>query len=142
MNDLKSWLKDTHIEKRLSIIKTDEAEQYRNALLRYVNHYQRVHPFDILEEVWLYAQLKLESGHLDFSDIPENILENIEIGCYEYCISLNEVSFAYKIVTQIPSLTPSDIERVINHMLEAFSCNYPEKEFFSRELNNFAEILS
>lgn len=142
MNDLKSWLKDTHIVKRLSIIKTGEAEQYRNALLQYVNHYQRVHPFDILEEVWLYVQLKLESGHLDFSDIPENILENIEIGCYEYCISLNEVSLAYKIVTQIPSLTPSDIERVINHMLEAFSCNYTEEEFLSRELNNFAEILS
>ncbi|WP_426577032.1 hypothetical protein ACP179_22830 [Xenorhabdus stockiae] len=86
-------------------------------------------------------QKKSETGDMDFTTVPSEIIDAIEIGCYEYCMSLNEVSTAYKILIKQQLLTSTDIKSLINHMLEAFSCNFTEDEFFNQEIQRLNSVF-
>ncbi|MCP9266845.1 hypothetical protein M5U04_01710 [Xenorhabdus sp. XENO-1] len=138
---MKSWIQDTELADHINLIGNNNAEYYRKALIDYVNQYQDNFPSGFLEEVWLYMQIKSEAGDMDFTAVPDEIIEAIEIGYYEYCISLNEVSAAYKILVKPQPLTNTDIKSFANHMLEAFSCNFTEDEFFNQEIQRLFSIL-
>ncbi|MDP0612560.1 hypothetical protein Q8G10_26810, partial [Klebsiella pneumoniae] len=84
----------------MNSISEEEAEQYRRKLITYVNLYQEEHSFDILEDVFTYMQLKLEEDDLDFTTLPQQISDAIQVGYYEYCLSLNKISAAYKIISK------------------------------------------
>ncbi|EOD6329672.1 hypothetical protein ACJZVJ_003491 [Providencia stuartii] len=139
---LKSWIENSELLALINSISEGEAEQYRRKLITYVNRYQEEHSFDILEDVFTYMQLKLEEDDLDFTTLLQQIRDAIQVGYYEYCLSLNEISAAYKIISKPTPLTRLDIKSFINHILEAFSCNYPKEEFLDRELNYLTELLS
>ncbi|WP_228864958.1 hypothetical protein [Xenorhabdus sp. PB30.3] len=85
---MKSWIQGTELSEYIDLIGNNNAEYYRKVLLDYVNQYQDNFPFDLLEEVCLYMQRKSETGDMDFSTVPSEIIDAIEIGCYEYCMSL------------------------------------------------------
>jgi hypothetical protein len=138
---MKSWIQDTELAEHIDLIGDDDAEYYRKTLIDYVNQYQDNCPSDFLEEVWLYMKVKSETDDMNFTNTPDEIIEAIEIGCYEYCISLNEVSAAYKILVKPQPLTSTDIKSFANHMIEAFSCNFTEDEFFNQEIQRLFSIL-
>ncbi|PHM36648.1 hypothetical protein Xmau_04186 [Xenorhabdus mauleonii] len=138
---MKSWTQGTALSEHIDLIEDSEAEGYRKALIDYVNQYQDELPSEFLEGVWLYMKIKSETGDMDFTTVPDEIIEAIEIGCYEYCISLNEVSEAYKILVKPQPLNSADITSFANHMLEAFSCNFAEDEFFHQEIQRLKNIL-
>ncbi|PHM29436.1 hypothetical protein [Xenorhabdus innexi] len=139
---MKSWIQGSEIDEHIDLIGDDNAEYYRKALIDYVNQYQDECPSDYLEEVWLYMQIKSETGDMDFTAVPDEIIEAIEIGRYEYCFSLNEIASAYKILVKPQPITCTDIKSFANHMLEAFSCYLPEDAFFNQEIQRLKGILA
>lgn len=139
---MKSWIENSQVLAQINAINDIQAEQYRRKLIQYVNQYQEVYSFDILEDVQAYMQLKLDADDLDFSTVPSEITQAITEGYYEYCISLNEISAAYKIVTKATPLTHSDLIQFVNHLLEAYSCNYPEEQFLAPRLAEFANLFA
>ncbi|PHM55876.1 hypothetical protein [Xenorhabdus sp. KK7.4] len=138
---MKSWIQGTVVAEHIDLIGDGDAEYYRKTFIDYVNQYQDNFPSDFLEEVWLYMQIKSEAGDMNFATVPDEIIEAIEIGRYEYGISLNAVSAAYKILVKPQRLTRSDIKSLINHMLEAFSCHFTEDQFFNQEIQRIKNIL-
>ncbi|HGN1707441.1 TPA: hypothetical protein ACKRTE_003354 [Providencia rettgeri] len=142
MENARSWINNSQVLTLINSMDENQAEQYRGKLIGYVNQYQETYPFDILDDVQAYMQLKLEADDLDFRSIPQEITQAIEDGCYEYCWSLNEISAAYKIVSKAESLTCSDLMRFSNHLLEAYSCNYDEEEFLVPKLIELANLFN
>ncbi|HEM7509698.1 TPA: hypothetical protein U2J54_002716 [Providencia rettgeri] len=138
---MKSWVENSQLVELINTLDDFQAEQYRKKLICYVNQYQEIYPFDILDDVQAYLQLKLEADDLDFTYIPQEITQAIETGYYEYCISLNEISAAYKIVTKVTPLTLLDLIQFANHLLEAYSCNYSEEEFLAPKLTELVCLL-
>ncbi|WP_369308444.1 hypothetical protein [Providencia rettgeri] len=139
---MKSWIENSQALALINAMDDIQAEQYRRKLICYVNQYQETYSFDILDDVQAYMQLKLAADDLDFSTIPDEITQAIIEGYYEYCISLNEISAAYQIVTKATPLTRLDLIEFVNHILEAFSCNYAEEEFLAPKLAEFADLFA
>ncbi|GAB1438694.1 hypothetical protein MASR2M36_14470 [Providencia sp.] len=141
MEKTRSWVDNSQVLTQINSMEESQAEQYRGKLIGYVNQYQETYPFDILEDVQAYMQLKLEADDLDFHSVPQEITQAIEVGYYEYCCSLNEISAAYKIVSKAEALTRSDLISFSNHLLEAYSCNYNEDEFLAPKLAELATLI-
>ncbi|WP_273839536.1 hypothetical protein [Providencia rettgeri] len=139
---MKSWIENSQALTLINTMDEAQTEQCRGKLIRYINQYQEDYPFDILDDVQAYMQLKLDADDLDFNTIPDEIKQALTEGYYEYCISLNEISAAYMIVTQSTPLTRLDLIQFTNHLLEAYSCNYPEDEFLMPKLAEFADLLT
>lgn len=139
---MKSWIENSQALTLINTMDEAQTEQCRGKLIRYINQYQEDYPFDILDDVQAYMQLKLDADDLDFNTIPDEIKQALTEGYYEYCISLNEISAAYMIVTQPTPLTRLDLIQFTNHLLEAYSCNYPEDEFLVPKLAEFADLLT
>ncbi|MEQ4676497.1 hypothetical protein ABN063_18205 [Providencia vermicola] len=139
---MKSWIENSQVLALINTMDDIQAEQFRRKLICYVNQYQEVYPFDILDDVQAYMQLKLEANDLNFNTVPDEIKQAITEGYYEYCISLNEISAAYMIVTKATPLTRLDLIQFVNHLLEAYSCNYSEEEFLVSKLAEFANLLT
>lgn len=137
-----SWIENSQALTLINTMDEAQTEQCRGKLIRYINQYQEDYPFDILDDVQAYMQLKLDADDLDFNTIPDEIKQALTEGYYEYCISLNEISAAYMIVTQPTPLTRLDLIQFTNHLLEAYSCNYPEDEFLVPKLAEFADLLT
>ena len=137
-----SWIENSQALTLINTMDEAQTEQCRGKLIRYLNQYQEDYPFDILDDVQAYMQLKLDADDLDFNTIPDEIKQALTEGYYEYCISLNEISAAYMIVTQPTPLTRLDLIQFTNHLLEAYSCNYPEDEFLVPKLAEFADLLT
>lgn len=137
-----SWIENSQALTLINTMDEAQTEQCRGKLIRYLNQYQEDYPFDILDGVQAYMQLKLDADDLDFNTIPDEIKLALTEGYYEYCISLNEISAAYMIVTQPTPLTRLDLIQFTNHLLEAYSCNYPEDEFLVPKLAEFADLLT
>ncbi|MDR2224666.1 hypothetical protein [Providencia rettgeri] len=137
-----SWIENSQALTLINTMDEAQTEQCRGKLIRYINQYQEDYPFDILDDVQAYMQLKLDTDDLDFNTIPDEIKQAITEGYYEYCISLNEISAAYMIVTKSTPLTRLDLIQFVNHLLEAYSCNYPEDEFLVPRLAEFADLLT
>ncbi|MEQ5113628.1 hypothetical protein [Providencia vermicola] len=139
---MKSWIENSQVLALINTISDIQAEQFRRKLICYVNQYQEVYPFDILDDVQAYMQIKLEADDLNFNTVPDEIKQALTEGYYEYCISLNEISAAYMIVTKSTPLTRLDLIQFTNHLLEAYSCNYPENEFLVPKLAEFADLFT
>lgn len=137
-----SWIENSQALTLINTMDEAQTEQCRGKLIRYINQYQEDYPFDILDDVQAYMQLKLDADDLDFNTIPDEIKQALTEGYYEYCISLNEISAAYMIVTQPTPLTRLDLIQFTNHLLEAYPCNYPEDEFLVPKLAEFADLLT
>nr|ELR5233125.1 hypothetical protein [Providencia rettgeri] len=139
---MKSWIENSRALTLINTMDEAQTEQCRGKLIHYINQYQENYPFDILDDVQTYMQLKLDANDLNFNVIPDEIKQAITEGYYEYCISLNEISAAYMIVTKSTPLTRLDLIQFTNHLLEAYSCNYPENEFLVPRLAEFVDLFA
>ncbi|MGG4610603.1 hypothetical protein [Providencia sp. Me31A] len=142
MENTRSWIDNSQVLTLINSMDESQAEQYRGKLIDYVNQYQEIYPFDILDDVQAYMQLKLEADDLDFRSVPQEITQAIEDGYYEYCWSLNEISAAYKIVIKATPLTRSDLIDFSSHLLEAYFCNHDDEEFLASKLVELANLFN
>lgn len=105
----------------------------RKPLLKYALRYQDTYPFDLLTPVETYLDKILQQNEINIASIDQAIKDLIEIGRFEHHFSLIEISDALSILVNTENLNKGSVIQVINHILEAFSCNLEEKEFIESE---------
>jgi len=127
-----NWIKNTKFEKKLianfSTIKQNDLFLF---LFKYCQEYHETYWFDRLDEVFYYLELTLNGEDVEsvLTNELTRIVEIIEGGMYEYCFSLNEISEALYLLVTKNNLTIEDSFKLINHVLQAYSCNEEQDVF-------------
>jgi len=80
-------------------------------------------------------------GDEDTAELPR-IKKDVEYGMGEYCFSLNEISEAIYRLLDDEELKYDCVIKIINHVLEAYSCNEQPEAFLEREGRYLHEIFS
>lgn len=118
---------------KINALQEESFSFLRKPLLKYALRYQDIYPFDLLTPVENYLNKILQQDELNINSIDQSIKDLIEVGRFEYSFSLNEISDALSILVNTENFTKECVILVINHILEAFSCNLDEKEFLESE---------
>jgi hypothetical protein len=139
---MKSWIANTKINARLGVSSPKpDGVKVRRILIEYCDRYQKIYPFEILEQPleFLKNDVNSDSKHGEMRSL-------LRVAAEEYCISLNEIADALLDLIDIPVLTTDQAKKIINHVFEAYSCNESPEDFIQREdaylCKNLFEITS
>ena len=139
---MKSWIANTKINALLGASSPKpDGVKVRRILIEYCDRYQKIYPFEILEQPldFLKNDVNSDSKHGDMRAL-------LRVAAEEYCISLNEIADALLDLIDIPVLTTDQAKKIINHVFEAYSCNESPEDFIQREdaylCKNLFEITS
>jgi hypothetical protein len=139
---MKSWIANTKINARLGVSSPKpDGVKVRRILIEYCDRYQKIYPFEILEQPleFLKNDVNSDSKHGEMRAL-------LRVAAEEYCISLNEIADALLDLIDIPVLTTDQAKKIINHVFEAYSCNESPEDFIQREdaylCKNLFEITS
>jgi hypothetical protein len=139
---MKSWIANTKINARLGVSSPKpDGVKVRRILIEYCDRYQKIYPFEILEQPleFLKNDVNSDSKHGEMRAL-------LRVAAEEYCISLNEIADALLDLIDIPVLTTDEAKKIINHVFEAYSCNESPEDFIQREdaylCKNLFEITS
>ncbi|MCD5978111.1 hypothetical protein K3169_10440 [Pseudomonas phytophila] len=126
---MKSWIANTKIDALLGASSQQfDGVKVRRTLIEYCDRYQKIYPFDILEE-----PLGFLKSNVNSDGQYKEMRALLRVAAEEYCISLNEIADALLDLIDIPILTTDQAKKVINHVFEAFSCNESPEDFIPRE---------
>ncbi|PPC79272.1 hypothetical protein C4K68_00780 [Pokkaliibacter plantistimulans] len=106
-------------------------------LIDYCQRYQDIYPFELLDRPLLFLRSSALSG-VTFRDVQDDLA----VAAGEYCSSLNEVAEALLVLTDTGVFGKAQAVKVINHILEAYSCNETVEEFLNREIAYLSGELS
>lgn len=122
----------------------DDFEAWRVPLLCYALRYQDRFPFAVLDGVEEYF-VYLEPQHkLNLATIDTAVLQDINVGRYEYSYSLNAIAQAFYLLLTTPRMDQATVVQVLNAIFEAFACNLDEADFLATEeayLLDFLPVL-
>lgn len=128
-----NWLEKTKVKQFLKeSFPKIRKDCLRKALFEYCKIYHEKYYFDILEGAFIYLQYQVEDS-IELNGELSVILENVAEGMGEYCLSLNEISSAIYHLLCPEEITFDKAVMIINHVLEAYSCNETAEDFIERE---------
>lgn len=137
-----NWIKGSDFEKDLkSIFKDLPDQKLRQILIKYYQSYQEDYCFDQLKNVFDYLELKELLDEQELKVQLSQAKKDIEDGMGEYFISLNEISTGLNRILDPKELSYKCIIMVLNHALEAHSCNESKEVFLKRELEVLSQLL-
>lgn len=139
-----NWLEEGEFKQLLEdAFSRIEQAQLRVFLFEYCKLYHEIYYFEILEKAFIYLQFQIE-GSLELLDELPTVLNEVEEGMWEYCFSLNEIASAVNLLLRPEPISLEQAFLILNHILEAYSCNEEPEDFLGREqqvlinlLNNF-----
>ena len=132
---LKEWLKNTEFETLLkSSIDLLDDDTLRTFLFRYCESYHEIYPFEMLEDVFDYLRstIIIDKSPDLLPMLPE-IKAAVADATHEYGFSLCEVAEAVNRFLDNNPITFSCAMELLNHIIEAHSCNESPEIFFNRE---------
>ena len=97
-------------------------------LIEYCDRYQKIYPFEILEE-----PLNFMISNVNSDGKYREVRALLRIAAEEYCISLNEIAEALLDLLDMHVLSTDQAKKIINHLFEAFSCSEKPEDFIPRE---------
>ncbi|KRP45439.1 hypothetical protein TU73_13650 [Pseudomonas libanensis] len=134
---MKSWIANTKINALLGASSQEfDGVKVRRALIEYCDRYQRMYPFEILEE-----PLGFLKNNINSDGRSREVRTLLRIAADEYCISLNEIADALLDLIDIRVVTTDQAKKIINHVFEAFSCNENPEDFIPREDAYLCKVL-
>lgn len=134
---MKCWLANTKIDALLEDnAKKIDGVKLRMDLVDYCGKYQKIYPFEILEEPIEFLEQNVNS-----EGKYKEVRALLSIAAEEYCISLNEMADALLVLIETTTLTTDQAKKIINHVFEAFSCNESPEDFLPREDTYLCETL-
>lgn len=139
---MENFVAGTQIGQIISSYKLENFEHLRQPLIQYAIRYQRNYPFDVLEQVADDLENLITKSSFSIDQIQPEILEMIEIGQGEYCLSLNEISEAFAKLTKTRILTKDIILLILKHIFTAYSYNHSVDEFLSKEDNFLQKLIN
>jgi len=118
-------------------------EQLRLLLWEYLRHFFGVFPGigDELDEVMLYVQVCREEGANSVRDELPRIREEINRCSWEYYESLNEAADAIGCLIEDAPLSVDNVISSIEHIWNAFMCNFHPNEFVADEDNEICTLV-
>ncbi|RON43371.1 hypothetical protein BK666_20005 [Pseudomonas frederiksbergensis] len=126
---MKSWIANTKINALLGASSQKfDGVKVRRTLIEYCDSYQKIYPFEILEE-----PLEFLKNNVNSDGKSREMRALLRVAAEEYCISLNEIADALLDLIDIRVLTTDQAKKIINHVFEAFSCNESPEDFIPRE---------
>lgn len=126
---MKSWIADTKVNALLVAgFQQFDGVKVRRTLIEYCDRYQKIYPFEILEE-----PLEFLKNDVNSDGKYREVRALLRVAAEEYCISLNEMADALLDLIDTRVLTTDQAKKIINHVFEAFSCNESPEDFIPRE---------
>ncbi|AZE55572.1 hypothetical protein C4K03_3419 [Pseudomonas synxantha] len=126
---MKNWISNTKINALLEAgSQKFDGVKVKRDLIEYCDRYQKIYPFEILEE-----PLNFLINNVSSDDKYREMHALLRIAAEEYCISLNEISEALLDLIDTRVLATDQAKKIINHLFEAFSCNEKPEDFIPRE---------
>lgn len=126
---MKNWIAGTKVNALLEANSQKiDGVKVRRTLIDYCGRYQKIYPFEILEDPLEFLTNKV---HPDSKYREMRAL--LSIAAEEYCFSLNEIADALLDLIDTRVLTTDQAKKIINHVFEAFSCNESPEHFLPRE---------
>ena len=126
---MKNWISNTKINALLEVGSQEfDGVKVKRALIEYCDRYQKIYPFEILEE-----PLNFLISNVNSDDKYREVRAVLRIAAEEYCISLNEIAEALLDLIDTRILSADQAKKIITHLFEAFSCNEKPEDFIPRE---------
>ncbi|MBV4483360.1 hypothetical protein [Pseudomonas khavaziana] len=126
---MKNWISNTKINALLEAgFQESDGVKVKRDLIEYCDRYQKIYPFEILEE-----PLKFLINNVSSDGKYWEMRALLRIAAEEYCISLNEIAEALLDLIDTRILSTDQAKKIINHLFEAFSCNEKPEDFIPRE---------
>lgn len=140
----KNWTAKTKFETLLNEIYNSEYEyKWRYLIFKYCSRYQEEYYFDCLENAFAFLEEEFENKNVRtlLSKELEEIQIEVTYAMGEYCFSLNEIAEVINRLLDTAPLSKEDIQKMINHIWEAYSCNLKPELFVQREDDVLTQLV-
>lgn len=142
---IKNWIAGTQIEELLIGLYTIQDEpKWRHLVFEYCVYYQEVYYFDCLEEAFDLLKEEFEGGNMRelFGEEFRRIKKEVSYAMNEYCFSLMEIGTVVHRLLDKEPLSSVEIQQMLNHVWEAYSCNLDPSLFEKREENVLIQLIN
>jgi len=141
----KNWTAKTKFEALLNEVYDSQYEyKWRYLIFKYCSRYQKEYYFNCLENAFVFLEEEFEDHNVRQLLIKE--LKEIEIevthAMGEYCFSLNEIAEVINRLLNREPLSKEEIQKMINHIWEAYSCNLKPVLFVNREDEILTQLIT
>ncbi|BDS10860.1 TBP-associated factor 9 domain-containing protein [Aureispira anguillae] len=141
---IKNWIAKTDFEQLLATLyRSQNAPQWRILLFKYAYRYQDTYPFDCLEDAFAFLEEELKGNNIRvlLTEELEEIQTAVSYAMGEYCFSLTEIAAVVNRLLNTEPLSQSEIQTMINHIWEAYSCNLNPSQFIEREDHILTQLV-
>jgi hypothetical protein len=140
----KNWTTKTKFETLLNKVYDSQCEyKWRYLIFKYCSRYQEEYYFDCLENAFVFLEEEFEDYNVRKLLVKE--LEEIKIevthAMGEYCFSLNGIAEVINRLLNTEPLSKEEIQKMINHIWEAYSCNLEPALFVNREDEVLTQLI-
>ncbi|MBL4650539.1 MAG: hypothetical protein JKY03_12480 [Aureispira sp.] len=140
----KNWTDKTRFEALLNeLYNSKEEPKWRYLVFQYVSRYQEEYYFDCLENTFVFLEEEFKDNKVRelFQAELEELQEEVTDARGEYCLSLNEIAEVVNRLLNTEPLAKNDVQQMINHIWEAYSCNLKPVLFVNREDQVLSQLV-
>jgi hypothetical protein len=140
----KNWTEKTKFEALLNErYSSKEEPKWRYLVFQYVSRYQEEYYFDCLENAFVFLEEEFKDHRV--RELLETELKELQQEVIhargEYCFSLNEIAEVVNRLLNTEPLAKNDVQQMINHVWEAYSCNLKPALFVDREDQALSQLV-